>query len=120
MNDENLPYADAATVSISREGATVPGNFWSEIVHALLQAERRGRIDRTRSVTALREVLALPLKIERPDPAQAMRLARDHRLTGCDGFYLALAVELNEPLATVDATLADVARSLGVHWTHAT
>jgi len=120
MDDERVPYADAAVVSMSREGAAVPGNFQSELVHALLQAERRGRIDHVRAMSALVEILALPLTIQRPSPVQAMQLGRQHRLTGYDSFYLALAMELGQPLATVDAALTEAARALNVHWTHAT
>ena len=38
MHDESEPYADAAVVARAREGGNVPGNFYGEIAHALLQA----------------------------------------------------------------------------------
>lgn len=120
MHDESEPYADAAVVALAREGGNVPGNFHSEIAHALLQAERRGRIDQMCGMAVLREILELPLSVEMPDPQHALQLARKHRLTGYDGFYLALAIDLDQPLATVDATLAAVARAAGVFWKHPT
>jgi predicted nucleic acid-binding protein len=117
MHDESEAYADAAVESISRQGGAVPGNFHSEVTHGLLQAERRGRIDPALSVAALREILALPLTLEMPDAQQALELARRHRLTCYDSFYLALAVKLARPLATIDSNLASVARSKRLHWT---
>jgi predicted nucleic acid-binding protein len=116
MDDETAPYADAAVVELTHSGALVPTNFYSEVAHALLQAERRGRIKESASNAALREILALPLTTGMPDVREAMRLAREHRLTCYDAFYLALAVESGSPLATVDATLTAAARAGRVYW----
>lgn len=116
MHDESESYADAALLEISRKGAAVPGNFHSEVAQGLLQAERRGRITEVHSTTALREILVLPLTVEMPDAAAAMRLARKHHLTCYDAFYLALAVQLDCRLASVDSVLAAAAGALKLHW----
>lgn len=116
MHDENESYADAAVVELAREGGAVPGNFHSEVTQGLLEAERRQRIDATQSAAALHEILALPLQLELPDAAQAMRLARKHGLTCYDAFYLCVAIELDRPLATIDSALATAARSAGLYW----
>ena len=116
MHDESVPYADAALEFIAREGAIVPGNFPSEIANALLQAERRGRIHGGGTAAALTEILALPLTTEMPDPQFATKLAREHRLTCYDSFYLALAVECDSSLATVHEALAVAARVMNRYW----
>ncbi len=116
MHDESEAYADAAVSFLSSAGATVPGNFYSEVANGLLQAERRRRIDEGRAAAALTDILALPLAVEFPNPHIAMKLAREHRLSCYDAFYLALALQLSRPLATVDNELAVVARALELLW----
>jgi predicted nucleic acid-binding protein len=116
MHGEVEPYADAAVAHLAREGAAVPGNFHSEIANGLLQAERRRRIDATKSAAALAEILELPFTVESPDPRVAIRLAREQGLIGYDAFYLAVALQLGLPLATVDSELRAAARSLDLEW----
>jgi predicted nucleic acid-binding protein len=116
MHDESEAYADAAVELLLRDGGVVPGNFQSEVSNGLLQAERRQRIDKSRASAALTEILRLPLRVEMPDPHGAMRLARQHHLSCYDSFYLALAMEVDRPLATVDGRLAAAADALRVLW----
>jgi predicted nucleic acid-binding protein len=116
MHDEIEPYADAAVTHLARAGAVVPGNFHSEVANGLLQAERRKRIDAAKSAEALAEILELPFTVEQPDPRNAISLAREHGLTGYDAFYLAVALQLGRPLATVDSALRAAARSLDLEW----
>lgn len=116
MHDESEAYADAAVSFLAHDGAVVPGNFEGEVSNGLLQAERRRRIDEERATAALTEILALPLTIEMPDPHAAMKLARQHRLSCYDAFYLTLALDRGEPLATVDSKLAASARALNLLW----
>jgi len=94
-------------------GAFAPPNFITEVTHALLSAERRGRMDEVSTGVALAEILALPITIEEPDPHTMLALARTHRLTCYDAAYLALAVRAQLPLATIDRTLAAAARTQG-------
>lgn len=105
---------EAALDHIAEHGAYAPGNFQSEVVHGLLQARRRLRIDRGHASTALTELAALPIVIEFPDPHDIMAMAEEHRLTGYDAAYLALAVERQIPLATGDAGLRKAAAAAKV------
>lgn len=109
LEDEDNVAADAFLEVAALHGALVPGNFSSEVTHALLRAERRGRIDATTADIALAEIFELPLVIEQPDPRTVLSLARTHNLTCYDAAYLALAVENHVPLATVDKSLQTAA-----------
>lgn len=116
MHDEGELYADEAVSRVAQTGGAVPGNFQSEVANALLASERRGRIDAEHVRIALTEILALPLTVEAINPHLAMELAREHSLTCYDSFYLAVALKLDAPLATLDARLAAAARSVHHYW----
>jgi predicted nucleic acid-binding protein len=116
MHGESEAYADAALTLISRSTAVVPGNFHSEISNALLHAERLRRIHESRASAALTKILALPLTVELPDPRAAIKLARQHRISCYDAFYLTLAAATGYPLATVDATLRRAAEQMKLLW----
>ncbi|MHB8433010.1 MAG: type II toxin-antitoxin system VapC family toxin [Candidatus Tyrphobacter sp.] len=108
--------AAAALAYVTEHGAYVPGNFHSEIAHALLQAERRRRLSETDVTEALSALLALPLTVELPDPHVIASVARAHGLTCYDASYLALALQAQLPLATVDAGLTAAARAAKCLW----
>jgi predicted nucleic acid-binding protein len=115
MPDEKHPDADAALLLLRRESAAAPVIWWFEIRNSLLNAERKGRLRGASPEELLQTVAALPIErrteIEQHD---AMRLSRQHRLTFYDASYLALALELRVPLATLDKELRDAARREGV------
>lgn len=98
---------DSALAHVEERAACAPGNFQSEIVHALVQAERRGRIDAVQASAALIELLALRIAVELPDPHVTMAVAKEYRLTAYDAAYLALAIERQIPLATIDTQLLE-------------
>jgi predicted nucleic acid-binding protein len=105
---------EAAIDHIAEHGASAPGNFQPEVVHGLLQARRRLGIDRGHASAALTELAALPIGVELPDPHDVMAIAEEHRLTGYDAAYLALAIERQIPLATADAALRKAAAAAKV------
>ncbi len=113
LEDETSPEADAAVEYLAARGACVPPNFIPEVTHALLAAERRGRIDEISTGIALSEILALPLTIEAPDPHTILALARTRHLTCYDAAYLALALQVQIRLATVDQKLSVAAIAEG-------
>ncbi len=120
LEDETSPKADAAVGYLAAHGAYVPSNFITEITHALLTAERRGRLDEVATGVALSEILALPLTVESPDPHTILTIARSRRLTGYDAAYLALALQAQLPLATIDRALGAAAAAEGCTCTFAT
>lgn len=110
LDDEDAARAEPAIEAVAAGGAYVPGNFASEVAHALLSAERRGRIDEIGAGIALSEILALPLTYDVADPHVTLALARAHRLSCYDAAYLAVALQTQAPLATADRSLAAAAR----------
>jgi predicted nucleic acid-binding protein len=101
---------------VVQHGALVPGNFQSEVAHALLNAWRREIISETDVSSGLAELLALPISAEFPDPHVIIAVGKKHKLTGYDAAYLALATQSELPLATGDKTLRAAARSERVLW----
>jgi predicted nucleic acid-binding protein len=116
LNDENGDAADAVVQHAAREGAVVPSNFWAEIVHALVRAERRNRVDDTTATLMLTEIMALPLTEETPDSHAVLSLARKYQVSGYDAAYLALSLQTQMPLATVDAALGTAAKAAKCAW----
>ena len=120
LSDERSDYAEAALEYVVREGATVPGNFYSEVAQVLLSAERHRRIDAASASASLWELLQLPMEIEAADPQMMLTLARRHRLSCYDAAYLAVAFQAKLPLATLDASLRKAADSVDLLWSPTT
>ncbi len=115
--DEASANTDALFDRVVLEGALVPALFHLEVANALLQGERRGRI--TPSYTGERLAVLGRLRLD-VDPgsesawSNTITLGRIERLTAYDAAYLELALRRGAELATLDAKLADAAKSRGV------
>jgi predicted nucleic acid-binding protein len=100
---------DAAADVVSTTGAIVPVHFQLELVNALRQLERRGRLSRAVIDGFLAELPLLPIEIDRGAMDQVasaiLPLARAHDLTLYDAAYLELALRTKLPLATRDSEL---------------
>lgn len=116
LEDENSVAAAVALEEASDRGALVPGNFWSEIVHALARAERRSRIAEGSAELFLAELDSFPLTIEIPDVHTMLQIAKRYQLTGYDAAYLALALQTQLPLATIDVNLGTAAKAAKCNW----
>lgn len=116
VDEEPPPESEAVLDYLAEFGALVPGNFYSEITHGFLRAERRMRTDESLSVAALSEIMALDISVELPEPHLVLALGRKHGLTCYDASYLALAIERELPLATADTSLRSAARALKLSW----
>ncbi|MGH7738385.1 MAG: type II toxin-antitoxin system VapC family toxin [Candidatus Tyrphobacter sp.] len=108
--------AFAALEYIADRGAYVPGNFHADVIHGLLQAQKHKRLTDADVAEAISNITALSLVVEPPDPHVVAATARTHGLTGYDASYLALALRIHLPLATVDAHLAAAAKSAKSLW----
>ena len=106
----------AALRYVEDHGGMVPANFQSEVVHGLLRAERRDRIDQRTCAAVLTALLDLSLQTQSPDPMHIIKVAREHSLTGYDAAYLAVAIEHSLPLATADAALERAALATNSFW----
>jgi predicted nucleic acid-binding protein len=115
LEDEHSVAAGIA-LEEAADGALVPGNFWSEIVHALARAERRNRITEGSAELFLAELEALPITTEVPGVHATLNAAKKYQLTGYDAAYLALALQTQLPLATIDADLGAAAKAAKCNW----
>ncbi len=106
----------AALDYVSEHGAYVPGNFRTEVVHGVLQAERKKRLGAMEASELLADIFALDLNVELPDPHVVVAAARAYGLSAYDAVYLALAQRLHLPLATADPTLVAAARTAKCLW----
>nr|WP_244429909.1 type II toxin-antitoxin system VapC family toxin [Rhizobium leguminosarum] len=110
-------YSDAAETVIAQIEAPcpVPSLFWFEIRNILAMSERRGRISAGGALIGMERIRRLPL-----DDAGiggdsfVLLLAANHGLSAYDATYLALALNRNIPLATLDRKLAAAARKEAV------
>ncbi|MBV8154038.1 MAG: type II toxin-antitoxin system VapC family toxin [Candidatus Eremiobacteraeota bacterium] len=116
LEDEDTPTADVALDYVAKNGAAVPGNFVTEVVNALGKAERRGRLGAVKADIVLTEALTLPFSIELPDPHAILSATRSYGITAYDAAYLALALQLQVPLATVDRALRSAAKAAKCRW----
>lgn len=115
--EEQNPNALRAEQLLETEAAdaVVPALWWYEIRNVLLVGERRGRITPARTAIFLRQIADLPIQIAPPpDETILLDLARQTKLTVYDASYLAIAIQENIPLATLDDALSVAASSLGV------
>ena len=118
LADEIGEEAVAARTYVSERGGFVPGNFQTEVVNGLLQAERRKRISASDASAAITDIMELPLTVELPNPHVIVSSAREYGLTGYDAAYLALALQSGFPIATADERLRKAARAAKVLWNY--
>ncbi|MER8509649.1 type II toxin-antitoxin system VapC family toxin [Mesorhizobium sp. M0228] len=115
-----LPEEHSAVAETLVAGLTgrspVPSLFWHEARSVVLMAERRSRIAAGEAATAMARLRRLPLEdAGGGSDGAVLALAAAHGLSAYDAAYLALAIETELPLATLDRKLAVAARGKGVH-----
>ncbi len=96
-----------------RTGAITSSVFWNEVRNVLVVAERRGRLDPEQSHRSLVSLRRFHIAVVESDDAVILSLARTHGVIAHDASYLALAVRLGQPLATLDRKLAQIAMRAG-------
>jgi predicted nucleic acid-binding protein len=118
FEDEAAPATDALLERVRDHGAIVPSLWHWEIANVLTVAVRRNRITASDESARLSLLATLPIATDSEGVARAWRetllLAQTHALTVYDASYLELAVRLGADLATKDASLARVAKAVGV------
>ncbi len=117
LPDERSEAADAVLERLALDGAHAPSLLWYELRNILVMATRRGRLPDGEAALALSRLRRLPIEtvdMTLSDDAAVLRAAREHRLTAYDAAYLALAQNLNVPLATADRALARAAGRTGI------
>ena|SRR5581483_9579176 len=116
IEDDSSRETESTLDFATSKGSFVPGNFYSEITHALLKAERHGRIDDGIAASALDMILSIRFTTEFPIQHVVLNLARAHGLTAYDASYLAVALQRGLPLATKDTHLRNIAQKLNLAW----
>lgn len=111
--------ATNATTDLARRmgegGATAPNLLWHEVRNLLIVACRRGRLAPSDLEAHLDSLEALPLRdAGRGDVRLVARLAQKRGLTAYDAAYLAAAMMMKLPLASLDKASRSAARSEGV------
>ena len=114
--DEATPALDDLLDRAIGEEVFVPTLWRSEVLNTLIQACRRKRITETEILEFWYNLEALNITESpyNPSPAQIIELCQKHSLTAYDAHYLALAMWLKIPLATLDSQLATAAKQEGI------
>ncbi|MGD9881864.1 MAG: type II toxin-antitoxin system VapC family toxin [Reyranella sp.] len=118
FEDEITAATTAIEGRVDSEGAFVPAIWRLEVANALLTAERRGRLEKSRVEECLALIADLPIVIGvdsgKQSWADTLLLARAERLTSYDAAYLELAIRLDADLASLDRDLRRAAQNMGV------
>jgi predicted nucleic acid-binding protein len=116
FSDEASPYTEGLLDRLTAgEEAAVPPHWPLEILNAVLQGKRRGRVAEAdvqkffTSLISFHILLDTELGLPRLDAIRT--LAERHRLTSYDAAYLELAMRLHLPLATLDGDLRKAAQA---------
>ena len=110
LPDEDSPVAEAALERLAETSGIAPDLLWHEVRNVLMSAHRRKRVAFAKVIEAMRILRGLSLStIALPDDQLILTLAERHTLTAYDAAYLALALDRQLPLATLDRRLAEAA-----------
>ncbi|HEY1895417.1 MAG TPA: type II toxin-antitoxin system VapC family toxin [Terracidiphilus sp.] len=106
----------AKSVLESPNGAAlVPSLWWFEVRNILVVNERRGRIRPEGTTYFLQQLSEMNIEtVPITDEAALLELARQKKLSVYDSAYLAIAMENNIPLSTLDEKLISAAASIDV------
>lgn len=118
LPDEHSAAADALASRLAESTALVPTIWPLEVRNAMLAALRVRRITAAEFDERLEVLSILPLEVEPPADAAALKrtvaLARRHALSVYDASYVDLAKQRSMPLATLDAKLRKACVAQGI------
>lgn len=115
LRDDQANEADPLIDRVNREGAVAPQLIALEVPNGLRNRIRRGLLTPADRDALLEDFARLAIILDvQVDPAHLARLSDRYELTIYDTTYLALAIRLDLPLATVDRRLAAAARDAGL------
>ena len=110
FRDEATPYTNAVLHALRGTRALVPSLWFYEVTNGLVSGLRRERTSDRGVETFLKSLTELPIDMQPTAGHQSAysatvrRLAIEHKLSAYDASYLALAIEVAVPLATLDGT----------------
>ena len=116
FEDETTPALEELLDRVVDEEVFVPVLWRSEVMNVLVQSCRRERIDETSAGEFWKQLESLGLREStfRPSWVEIVRLCSQYELSAYDANYLALALHLRAPLATLDVHLSAAAKDAGV------
>ena len=115
LPDETSSVADQTLRLLGKRAAIVPDLFWHEMRNVLLTSCRRKRISLPEVWHSMGRLEQLSISTARAaDNTLILTLAERHSLTAYDAAYLALALDRQLPLATLDRKLTKAAESEGL------
>ena len=118
FHDEQTPETQRLASSLVSDFAVVPALWPTEVVNALLMAERRKRITPSESRQYMSILETLDIRVQEAPSFSSLNaiqdVARRHTLTANDALYLEAAKREGLPLATLDEELARAAQAEGV------
>lgn len=118
FDDEAVPYASRVLALLLGDGAQVPGIWPVEVTNAILNGERRRRLQPADTMRFIALLRALPIRVVDTSIDHAMdrvlTLARANNLSAYDASYLELAMQAGLPLATHDERMRVAANEMGV------
>ena len=112
--DEQSAYATQVFDRLNDHPALAPTLWIYEILSALRLAEIRERITPEFSQAVMTQFKELHIEFEHPDAHRTIELSRQTGLTVYDASYVALCLQHQLPLASLDRRLVQVARELGI------
>lgn len=102
-------------VTNPRMALFTPPNFWFEVANVLwVAAERRNRLSKADAMTALVALDEFDIHTWMTDPKRCLALSFEYDLAVYDAAYLAVALDRNIPLWTLDRGLTKAAREAAV------
>jgi predicted nucleic acid-binding protein len=118
FEDESTKYTDAVQEMLINHRAFVPSIWPLEVANVLLVAERQNRISMADSGRFITLLSQLPIKVGQSEPDRVfhdtLNLARQHRLSSYDASYLALAIRMGLPIASLDKAILRAAKSIKI------
>ena len=113
IEDEASEFCARLARTLGRAEIWVPALWRPELVSAVINAERRKRMNEGQRRAVLVSANDLPLRFDHDMPAigELGELAVVHGLTPYDAVYFELARRRKLPLATLDAALVKAART---------
>ena len=116
FDDESGAVGSAVADRLASDSAYVPSIWFSELVHALLQAVRRDRLSLESAHAMLAAIVDCSITAVPDHRETRALLAVAHRtgLSAYDASYLLLAVDMGLELATCDQQLRAAAERVGV------
>jgi len=119
FENETSPYTEATLRRVRDEGAITASIWPLEVANTLLVAERSGRCSADHSISFVRLLAELPIRVVAVEAADvttevALVLGREHDLSAYDATYLRLAMKEGLPLSTLDKRLTRACDRAGV------